>query len=289
MRYAISRARAVQDGGKVRGRRVGWAGWLRRAHGGCGGASGAPSLDLVQLARRRRTRETRCRRPLKCRAPGTSPGPMPAASALPSTWERVCTGRGYLPRKERAAWLSWENPPWRYDLRAWANVFLPVRARRPGRSGIRRSFGAAPSRNGERSWSTRAHARPMPGRRKAMHFPNCAGPHSKPPRERRCRKLPMSFSRHAPGNNNPRLRPPSPRRVTELESHGPRSGQMPTRKNNPPRRRLLWARSGAAFRAAFGQGLGRSANAPSRRCAAQPSRCALKSTENPCRKRVSVI
>ena len=115
--------------------------------------------------------------------------------------------------------------------------------------------------------------------KKSNAFPNCAGPHSKPPRERRCRKLPMSFSRHAPGNNNPQLRPPSPRRVTELESHGPRSGQMPTREKNPPRRRLLWARSGAAFRAAFGHGLGRSASAHSRRCAAKPSRRALKSIE----------
>ena len=138
MRYA-SGARAVQDGGKVRGRRVGWAGWLRRAHGGCGGASGAPSLDLVQLARRRRTRETRCRRPLKCRAPGTSPGPMPAASALPSTWERVCTGRGYLPRKERVARLSWAKPLCRHDLRAWANFFyLCARRGLAGRGSVGR-------------------------------------------------------------------------------------------------------------------------------------------------------
>ena len=50
---------------------------------------------------------------------------------------------------------------------------------------------------------------------------------------------------------------------SSFQSHGPRSGQTPTRANKPPRRRLLWARSGAAFRAAFGQGLGRSANAPS--------------------------
>ena len=165
-----------------------------------------------------------------------------------------------------------------------------MRARRPGRSGIRRSFGAAPSRNGGRGWAARAHARPMPGRRKAMHFPNCAGPHSKPPRERPCRVEYIFFLAMHRGRTTPGFPPHLPiGSPSSFQSHGPRSGQTPTRANKPPRRRLLWARSGAAFRAAFGQGLGRSANAPSRRCAAQPSRCALKSTENPCRKRVSVI
>ena len=58
-------------------------------------------------------------------------------------------------------------------------LFLPVRAQRPGRSGIRRSVGAAPSRNGERSWADREHARPVPGRMKARHLPKCNGATSK--------------------------------------------------------------------------------------------------------------
>ena len=146
----------------------------------------------------------------------------------------------------------------------WANDFLPVRTRRPGRSGIRRSFGAALSRNGERSWSTRAHARPMPGRRKAMHSPTVPGPiqshlGNDGVGNFQCLFFAMPRGRTTPGFP-PHLPIGSP---SSFQSHGPRSGQTPTRANKPPRRRLLWARSGAAFRAAFGQGLGRSANAPS--------------------------
>ena len=229
----------------------------------------------------RGTRGRRCRRPLKCRAPGTSPGPTPATSAAPLTWARACTGRGYLPRKERAARLSWAKPPWRHDLRAWANFFLPVRAQRPGRSGIRRSAGVAPSRNGERSWATRGHARPVPGRMKARHLPKCNGATSKPPRERGWRLTPMFFLAMPRGRAAPGDPPPLPMGSPgSLESHGPRSSPTHLRATRPTRRRLLWARSGAAFRAAFGQGKGRSAGAHSQRCAAQPPRSALKSAEN---------
>ena len=58
-------------------------------------------------------------------------------------------------------------------------LFLPVRAQRPGRSGIGRSVGTVPSRNGERSWADREHARPVPGRMKARHLPKCNGATSK--------------------------------------------------------------------------------------------------------------
>ena len=122
--------------------RCGIGAWGGR--GGCGarmGVAGAgaahPASILSSLPGRRGTRGRRCRRPLKCRTPGTSPGPTPATSAAPLTWARACTGRGYLPRKERAARLSWAKPPWRHDLRAWANFFLPVRASRPvGRGSV---------------------------------------------------------------------------------------------------------------------------------------------------------
>ena len=179
-----------------------------RAHVGVAGARAAHPASILSsqlLPGRRRSRGRRCRRPLKCRAPGTSPGPTPATSAAPSTWARVCTGRGYLPRKERAARLSWPKPPWRHDLRAWAHFFLPVRAQRPGRSGIRRSVGVVQSRNGERSWAAREHARPVPGRMKARHLPKCNGATSKPPRERPIRQTPTQFiaiprGRAAPGD-----------------------------------------------------------------------------------------
>ena len=143
-------------------------------------------------------------------------------------------------------------------------LFLPVRAQRPGRSGIRRSVGAAPSRNGERSWADREHARPVPGRMKARHLPKCNGATSKPPRKRRYRLTPMFFlamprGRAAPGDP-PHLPMGSP---GSLESCGPQTSQTLPRANRPPRRRLLWARSGAAFRAALGQGKGRSASAHS--------------------------
>ena len=136
--------------------------------------------------------------------------------------------------------------------------------RRPCRSGIHRSADAAPSRNGERGWAAREHARPVPGILKAWHLPKCSGATSKPPRERPIRQTPihllaMPRGRAAPGGP-PHLHMGSP---SSLESYGPQTSQTLPRANRPPRRRLLWARSGAAFRAALGQGKGRSASAHS--------------------------
>ena len=60
-------------------------------------------------------------------------------------------------------------------------LFLPVRAQRPGRSGIGRSVGTVPSRNGERICGCRSRARSTSasGRMKARHLPKCNGATSK--------------------------------------------------------------------------------------------------------------
>ena len=92
---------------------------------------------------------------------------------------------------------------------------------------------------------------------KAWHLPKCSGATSKPPRERPIRTTPTQFiamprGRAAPGDP-PHLPMGSP---SSLESCGPQTSQTLPRANRPPRRRLLWARSGAAFRAALGQGKG---------------------------------
>ena len=54
-----SGAWAVPGGVNVRDRRVGRAGWLRRAQGGEGRASGAPGVYVVHLARREEQRGSR--------------------------------------------------------------------------------------------------------------------------------------------------------------------------------------------------------------------------------------
>ena len=82
-----------------------------------------------------------------------------------------------------------------------------MRARRPGRSGIHRSADAAPSRNGERGWAAREHARPVPGILKAWHLPKCNGATSKPPRERPIRQAPPNSSPF-PGEEQPPATPP---------------------------------------------------------------------------------
>ena len=123
-------------------------------------------------------------------------------------------------------------------------LFLPVRAQRPGRSGIRRSVGAAPSRNGERSWADREHARPVPGRMKARHLPKCNGATSKlciallalaSLRFARLASLALASARiGSPGSPHPRLAlPRSPHVLAPPRLASPRS----------PSPRLAWLAS----------------------------------------------
>ena len=160
-------------------------GWLRRAQGGSGRASGAPSVDLGLLVPASRNDRMKVTSDLQV------PGPT-AEAGTRHQWLQQPTGpalapapvAGYLRRQKRAARLSWAKAAWRYDLRAWARLFLPARARRPGWLVTRRSAGAVPSRNGRPSFAARARARPVPGILKAWHIPNCDGPTSRPPRKR---------------------------------------------------------------------------------------------------------
>ena len=81
MRYAISRARAVQDGGKVRGRCVGRVGRMGCQQGWVGSASVAPRVDLVLLVQASKNERMKVTSDLQVQGPSRSWDP---ASATPA-------------------------------------------------------------------------------------------------------------------------------------------------------------------------------------------------------------
>ena len=160
----------------------------------------------------------------------SSSGPQqklePGISDSSSHWTcaRACTCRRVPAPPEKSCPALLGKSCVALRSKAWARLFLPARARRPGWSVTHRSAGAAPSRNGRPSFAARARARPVPGILKAGHLPNCDGPTSRPPRKRPCRLillnvLTMARGRASP-SDPPHLPMGSPR---SQESHGPQS------------------------------------------------------------------
>ena len=204
---------AVQGGGKVRDRCVGRVGRMGCEQGWVGSASVAPRVDLALLVHASKNKRKKVTSDLQVPGPSRSWGPVSATPADHRVCARACTCRRVLAPQEKGCPALLGKSCVALRSKAWARLFLPARARRPGWSVTHRSAGAAPSRNGRLSFAARTRARPVPGILKAWHLPNCDETTSRPPRKKRYRLTLFNVLTMPRGKSIPQRSPPSPHRI----------------------------------------------------------------------------